>query len=114
MHELALTEGILSIVASEQRKNHFSRVRQIRLRIGEYSGVIPSCIEEYFPLVAKGSAAEEAELVLETVTATFLCSECGYLGPLKEHSACCPACGSSAIRMETGREFYVESLVVDP
>ena len=42
MHELALTEGILSIVSSEQKKSGFSRVLEIDLCIGEYSGVIPS------------------------------------------------------------------------
>ena len=45
MHELALTEGILKIVSSEQKKNAFVRVLEIDLRIGEYSGIIPSCIE---------------------------------------------------------------------
>ena len=29
MHELALTEGILSIVSSEQKKSGFSRVLEI-------------------------------------------------------------------------------------
>ena len=57
MHELALTEGILSIVASEQKKQAFTRVLEISLKVGEYSGVIPSCIEEFFPLAAKGTAA---------------------------------------------------------
>ena len=38
MHELALTEGILSIVSSEQKKSGFSRVLEIDLRIGDISG----------------------------------------------------------------------------
>ena len=113
MHELALTEGILKIVASEQEKNAFSRVLEIHLRIGEYSGVIPGCIEEFFPLVAKDTAAEGARFVMETVSASFVCSECGFQGKLQPHSACCPNCGSTAIRMTTGREFYVENLIVN-
>ena len=113
MHELALTEGILSIVSSEQKKNGFSRVLEIDLCIGEYSGVIPSCIEEFFPVVAKGTAAEEARLVLKPVQAAFECADCGYRGPLERHSASCPDCGSTAIRMTAGREFFVENLVVE-
>ena len=113
MHELALTEGILNIVADEQKKNAFSRVREIRLRIGEYSGVIPSCIEEFFPLVARGTAAEGARLVTEMVPARICCSDCAYEGPPEKHSACCPNCGSTAIRMTAGREFYVDNLVVE-
>ncbi|MBQ9663847.1 MAG: hydrogenase maturation nickel metallochaperone HypA [Oscillospiraceae bacterium] len=113
MHELALTEGILSIVSSEQKKNGFSRVLQIDLRIGEYSGVIPSCIEEFFPLVAKDTAAEGAKLVMETVPAAFECFDCGFKGPLGKHRACCPDCGSTAIRMTAGREFFVQNLIVE-
>ena len=113
MHELALTEGILSIVASEQKKQAFSRVLEISLKIGEYSGVIPSCIEEFFPLAAKGTAAEGAKLRLQTVPAEFTCSGCGFRGPLPKHTACCPRCGGTEIRMTAGREFYVENLTVE-
>ena len=113
MHELALTEGILSIVSSEQKKNNFSRVLEIDLRIGEYSGVIPACIEEFFPLVATGTAAEGAKLVMKTIQAEFECLNCTFYGQLEKHSACCPNCGSTAVRMTAGREFYVENLVVE-
>ena len=113
MHELALTEGILSIVSSEQKKSAFSRVLEIDLKIGEFSGVIPSCIEEFFPLVAKETAAEGAKLVMETVPAAFECFDCDYRGAINRHDACCPICGSTAIRMTAGREFYVENLVVE-
>jgi hydrogenase nickel incorporation protein HypA/HybF len=113
MHELALTEGILSIVSSEQKKNGFSRVLEIDIRIGEYSGVIPSCIEEFFPLVAKDTAAESAKLVLEIIPAAFECDDCGYKGPLEKHTACCPDCGGTRIRMTAGREFFVQNLIVE-
>ena len=113
MHELALTEGILAIVSSEQEKNGFRRVQEIQLKIGEYSGVIPSCIEEFFPLVAKDTAAEGAHLRMETVPASFQCMDCDYLGAIDRHAACCPNCGSTAISMKTGREFYVDNLIVE-
>ena len=113
MHELALTEGILKIVLSEQKKNAFTRVLEIDLKIGEYSGIIPSCIEEFFPLVAKDTPAEGAELVMKTVPAAFECSDCGFHGPLPKHTAGCPQCGGTQIRMTAGREFYLENLVVE-
>ena len=50
MHELALTEGIISIVESEKKKHGFERVSEISLKLGEYSGVIPECMEEFFPI----------------------------------------------------------------
>jgi hydrogenase nickel incorporation protein HypA/HybF len=113
MHELALTEGILKVVSSEQKKGAFTRVLEIDLGIGEFSGVIPSCIEEFFPLAAKDTAAEGAKLVMETIPASFTCSGCGYRGAIDRHAARCPDCGSTAIRMTAGREFFIKNLVVN-
>ncbi len=113
MHELALAEGILKIVTSEQQKNGFARVLEIGLSIGEYSGIVPTCLEECFPLVSKGTAAEGAELRMETVPAAFTCTDCDWSGPMPRHSACCPNCRSTAVRMIRGREFFVNNLVVE-
>ena len=113
MHELALTEGIIAIVEQEARKSGFSRVLEITLRVGEFSGVIPDCLREFFPIASKGTAAEGAALVIEPIPAAFRCQSCGFEGPLPRHTACCPACGSEAIRMVSGREFFVENLKVE-
>ena len=50
MHELALTEGIIAIVEQEAKKNGFSRVLEITLRVGAFSGVVPDCLREFFPI----------------------------------------------------------------
>ena len=113
MHELSLTEGILRIVSSEQKKSGFARVLEIDLKIGEYSGIVPGCIEEYFPLVSKGTAAEEAKLRMELLPAAFACTDCGWSGSLPRHTARCPICQSTAIRMTAGREFFIENLIVE-
>lgn len=63
MHELALTQGIIDIVCSEQEKQGFKDVREIRLKVGEYSGIVPDYIKDFFPAVSKGTCAEKAALV---------------------------------------------------
>ena len=80
MHELALTEGIISIVESEKKKHGFERVSEISLKLGEYSGVIPECMEEFFPIASKGTAAAGAKLHFEKVPAQFECRECDWRG----------------------------------
>ena len=113
MHELALTEGILAIVEQEGKKNGFSRVLEITLKVGEFSGVVPDCLREFFPIASRGTAAEGAALRIEPVPAAFRCGSCGFEGPLPRHTACCPACGGEEIRMIAGREFFVENLKVE-
>jgi len=113
MHELALAKGIIDIVRSESKKQGFSRVLEINLKIGEFSGIIPECLEEFFPIAAKGSPAEGARLVNELVKASFSCPDCGHEGAADRKRHCCESCGSERIKMISGREFYVESLKVE-
>jgi hydrogenase nickel incorporation protein HypA/HybF len=113
MHELTLAQGILSIIDSEDKKNSFDRVLEVSLKIGEFSGIIPSCLLEFFPIAAKDTKAEGAKLKISVIPAAFTCLDCGYEGAVDRKEACCPKCKSQAIRMTAGREFYVESLNVE-
>ena len=113
MHELSIARSILSIVAQSARDEGFERVLEIRLKIGEFSGLVPECLQEFFPIASKGTPAEGAVLVMETIPASFRCLDCGYEGPADRKNACCPRCRGTALRMTQGREFYVEDLKVE-
>ncbi len=113
MHELAIAESVIGLVSAEAKDKGFQKVISIRLRMGEYAGIVPECLREFFPFAAKGSVAEGAELEIEAVPAAFRCTDCGYEGAIDRRSACCPECGSFSVRMTAGREFFVESLKVE-
>ena len=113
MHELAITEGIINIINSEAEKQSFTSVQEITLSVGEFSGLVPQCILEFFPLAAAGTIAENAKIVINTIHGEFKCSDCGYEGAIDRSNACCPECGSLSIKMTKGREFYVENLKVE-
>lgn len=113
MHELAITKSMIDLIDAEAEKKCFDKVLGIKLRIGEYSGLVPECIREFFTIAAAGTISEGAELEIESIPAAFRCLDCGYEGPVDRRSACCPDCRSTAIRMTSGREFFVESLKVE-
>ncbi len=113
MHELAVTRSLIDLVEREAASRGFQRALEIRLRVGEYSGIVPACILDLFPYASKGSAAEGAELVFETVPGTFRCPDCGYEGAVDRREARCPRCGGTALKMTGGREFFVDSLKVE-
>ncbi len=113
MHELALTQGIIDIVVSEQEKQGFKDVKEIRLKVGEYSGIVPDYIKDFFPTVSKGTCAEQATLVISFIPAEIKCLECGFEGKPGTRRAFCPQCGSTAFTMIKGREFYVENILVE-
>ena len=62
MHELAFTEGVIKVVTSEAEKQGFTKCISITLSVGKYSGIIPECIEDFFPYAAKDTIAENAKL----------------------------------------------------
>ena len=113
MHELAICKGIIDIINSEQRDKGFEKVLEIELSVGEYSGIVMECVREFFPIATAGSAAEHAELKMNTIESRFKCLDCGYEGPVNRHDACCPKCKSWALKMTRGREFYVEQIKVE-
>ena len=113
MHELAITKSIVDLVQREAEKQGFKRALEIRLRLGEFSGIVPEYIKDFFPLVAEGTVSEKAELLFETNPAKFLCLDCGYEGGADRKNACCIKCGSSSLKMTAGRELFVDSLKVE-
>ena len=113
MHELGLTKSLSDLVQREAEKQGFTRTLEIRMKLGEYSDVVPAYILDLFPYAAKGTAAEGAALFFEPVPGCFQCRGCGYEGPVERKKACCPVCGGTALTMTAGREFFVDSLKVE-
>ena len=113
MHEMAITRSVLSIALDEAKKHNARAVRSVELLIGEYSGAIPACVEEYFNILSRGTIAEHARLVIKRQPARVSCADCGYDGETKPVYALCPACGGEHIRIVSGTQFCVNSLEVE-
>ena len=113
MHELAITESILRTVLPKAEESGAKKIIEIRLGVGELSGVVPGCVQYYFDLIGKGTIAEGAKIAAETILIRIRCQDCGHEGSLDRKNNCCPACGSSGFRITGGQEFYVDSLVAE-
>ena len=113
MHELAITEGIMEAAVPEAERAGAKKILEIRLKIGELSGVLPECIQEYFNIVSRGTIAEGARLSVEKIPITIDCLSCGYNGEIPKRKIHCPVCDSSEIKLRTGREYFVDSLEVE-
>jgi hydrogenase nickel incorporation protein HypA/HybF len=82
MHELAITKSIIDLVETEAKKQGFKKALEIRLRLGEYSGIVPAYIEDFFPLVAEGKVSEGAKLFFETLSANYPNAKIFALAPI--------------------------------
>lgn len=114
MHELPITQSIVRISVEEAEKHNAKSVKEIKIKVGELSGLVPECIQYYYDLLSKGTIAEGAVIKMEKVLMNIKCKDCGYTVELKkaeEHK--CAACGSSNVKIEGGNEFYIESMEIE-
>lgn len=113
MHELSITHNIIAICSEEAEKHKAKKVTEIRLKIGELSGMVPECIQNYFDILSAGTKVEGAVLKVEKVPLKILCRACGFQGVLDSMFEKCPDCGSEDIKLFGGNEFYIDSLEVE-
>ena len=110
MHEMAITQSVLNIVLDAAKQAGAEKITAIRIKMGEYSDVVPVVMKEYFAVAAKGTAAEGAVLELERLPVTMRCRGCHWQGVVDKRRIRCGECGGTDLQLLTGREFYVESI----
>lgn len=114
MHELPITESIVRIAEEEANKYNVKRINEIRIKVGELSGLVPECIQYYFDIVSLGSRAEGAKLKIDKIPISMKCADCGFSGVIEHFNEnICPICGSSQMSMVRGNEFYLDSMEVE-
>ncbi|TCL67355.1 hydrogenase nickel incorporation protein HypA/HybF [Hydrogenispora ethanolica] len=113
MHELSLTEKILRLVLEQAGNHKAAKITRIKLVIGDLSGIIPACVEQYFGLIAAGTIAAGAKLEFQRSKAELYCPVCEESFEKRPADFNCPRCGSLAQLTESGRECFVESIEVD-
>lgn len=110
MHELAITQSILDISRKAAEEHGATRVKSVRIMLGEYSGVVPQCIQYYFDVISKGTVAEGALLDIRRLPVVIHCHGCGRDSTIDKRHIACPLCGNTDLKLLQGREFYIESL----
>lgn len=114
MHELPITESILSIALEAARGANAARIVAINLVIGDLSSIVDDSVQFYFDLLSQGTPAEGAVLRFRREQATAACGDCGHCFEVTPPLVpVCPACGGLRLQVSGGRGFAVDSIEVD-
>jgi len=114
VHEVSLVAALVDQIEETAVARNFRRVLEIRLGIGELSGVDPECLGFCFPEVTRSTILDGARLVTETIPAECVCRKCGKASRPADHAALlCGHCLSGDVEIRRGREFRVIDLDVD-
>ncbi len=112
MHEMALAEGVVDLVAEEAKRQGFTEIKAIVLEIGMLSHVAPEAMLFCFDAVSRDTIAEGAKLVIKRVPGAGWCLDCAKTVPLSERFGACPECGRHHVQMTAGDEMKVRELEV--
>ncbi|MEA4889768.1 MAG: hydrogenase maturation nickel metallochaperone HypA [Clostridiaceae bacterium] len=113
MHEYALTSRIVEIALETAQKQKAARVSAVSLVIGECSGVLIDSVQLYFDMIAEGTAAEGAQLLVHVIQPQMHCPVCDQNFTRPRFSFACPQCGALGSPTEIGKEFYIESVELE-
>jgi hydrogenase nickel incorporation protein HypA/HybF len=110
VHELSIAEAV---VDTALRCGGGRRVALVELKVGHLRQVVPSALAFSFELVAVGTPAEGAELVIEEVPARVSCRECGAESPVAGFPLACAGCHGLHVDVIAGDELFVDAVELD-
>ena len=113
MHEMAIAEGVLDIALDYARRSDAKRIAEVGLLIGDMSGVVVDSLVFSFDMIAKGTMADGAKLVIEHVPLRGRCVKCGGEFPIAHYDFWCPVCKDGVLETISGREMKVKYLEVE-
>ena len=112
MHEMALCQGMVELIADQQRRNGFQRVRRVIVEIGALGHVDPHALEFAFEVGARGSPAEAAVLEIHEIPGQGWCMDCSKPVAIGRRGDACPLCGGYQLVVQQGEDMRLKELEV--
>ena len=113
MHEFSLMSSVLATAEAAAREAQAFKITKITLQIGSFSEVLPEAMEFAHAALTPGTLAAGSALVIDIVEARSRCLICGLEYHHDRYLRSCPACGSLACELLSGRELSIESIEVE-
>jgi hydrogenase nickel incorporation protein HypA/HybF len=113
MHELSIAQNILDIVRESVPSAELPSVRCVKLRIGEFAGVVPDSLEFSFTVLTTDTPLRDARLHIEHVPFSVLCNACGKTFTNDIGFVLCPTCGGTDTRIISGTELQVVEIEIE-
>jgi hydrogenase nickel incorporation protein HypA/HybF len=112
MHELSVAHAVVSTVV-DALPTPETRVLQVRLRIGELSGIVAQALEFAYDVAAQGTPLEDAALVIERSPIIIDCPSCGHQPIASAQDFRCPSCQQLCGNVVGGKEMEIVDITLD-
>jgi len=112
MHESQLARRLLDLVLARACEAGAGKVRRVQGRLGEMEALSADALAFHFRALARGTAAEQAELAIRLQHVEARCRACDRIY-LPDHVLLCPACASTDGELLGEVGLVVESLEIE-
>ncbi len=113
VHEYSITESMLSLALDKATEAKAQKITRINLVLGELSGVVGECVQQYFDVLSQNTIAGGATLSFDIKPTMMKCRKCEKEFSSVNSNWICPDCGDLSIEIISGRECYLESIEVE-
>jgi hydrogenase nickel incorporation protein HypA/HybF len=113
MHELSIALAIVEAASEEASRHGAQRVTEVRLKLGQLSGVVKSALLASYEMAAEGSPLAGSKLAIEDVAVVVFCPTCGVnRAVVSPQQMSCVECGTLSGDIVAGREMEVVGLEI--
>jgi hydrogenase nickel incorporation protein HypA/HybF len=112
MHELGIAQSIYDIVQQSVPEELAPDVRKVRIRVGQFAGVVPDSLEFCFSVIVGETKMKQAILCIEQPPLMSECRECKHRFQIEEYNFRCPSCGSANLELISGKELEIVDIEV--
>ncbi len=113
MHELSLAKNILDIIMENAQRSNFSKVLEVKLRIGKLRAVDPGALDFCFNVISKDTIAGGAKLKIENTPLKGNCRDCKTQFEIQNFNFICPNCSGKKVDTIGGDELQILDLEVE-
>ena len=105
-------QSTLALAEEQARAAGAARIHEVRLRVGQLSGVVPDALQFAFETLRSDTLAAEARLIIEPVSAACWCAACQREFDAPDLINDCPECHQPSNELRRGRELALASLEI--
>lgn len=119
MHEASIAAPLLRLVleSAEAQSKADGRplsVSKVRIRAGLLQCLEAHTLSGIFAIMAEGTVAQGASLLVEVEPMRGACPGCGKDVEISKRVFECPLCGGQEVNWTGGKELYIASITVYP
>lgn len=113
MHELSVARNIIEIIEQNVPDGELSFVREVRLKIGDFSGIVSDSLKFSYEIITSDTELQNSELKIEPIPFRLKCNGCGSVTTNTYGLRECADCLTTDTEVLSGEELNIAEIVLE-